>query len=74
MHRAVRAPAPAAAGPCEHDPAPPPSFCTILTTDANELVGFIHDRMPVILDPADCDLWLDPDVQDAARLEPPLVP
>jgi putative SOS response-associated peptidase YedK len=48
--------------------------CTILTTDANELVGSIHDRMPVILDPGDYDLWLDPDVQDTSRLKPLLVP
>ncbi|MCA1960799.1 MAG: SOS response-associated peptidase [Desulfomonile sp.] len=33
--------------------------CTILTTCANELVSSIHDRMPVILDPADYALWLD---------------
>jgi putative SOS response-associated peptidase YedK len=26
--------------------------CTILTTEANELMRLIHDRMPVILDPA----------------------
>lgn len=32
--------------------------CTILTTDANDLVARIHDRMPVILDPADWDAWL----------------
>jgi putative SOS response-associated peptidase YedK len=30
--------------------------------------------MPVILNPADYDLGLDPDVQDAKRLEPLLVP
>jgi putative SOS response-associated peptidase YedK len=32
--------------------------CSILTTDANDLVARIHDRMPVILDPADWDAWL----------------
>lgn len=32
--------------------------CSILTTDPNELVGRIHNRMPVILDPADWDAWL----------------
>jgi putative SOS response-associated peptidase YedK len=32
--------------------------CTILTTDPNELVARIHDRMPVLLDPADWDAWL----------------
>jgi putative SOS response-associated peptidase YedK len=52
----------------------PIDSCTILTTDASELVGSIHDRMPVILNTADYDLWLDPDVQDAKRLEPLLVP
>ena len=34
--------------------------CTILTTTPNELVAPIHDRMPVILDPQDYALWLDP--------------
>jgi putative SOS response-associated peptidase YedK len=33
--------------------------CCILTTEANELVRPVHDRMPVILDPTDFDLWLD---------------
>jgi putative SOS response-associated peptidase YedK len=51
-----------------------PSTRTILTTDANEVVGSIHDRMPVILNPGDYGLWLDPDVQDAKRLEALLVP
>ena len=32
----------------------------ILTTEANELLAPLHDRMPVILDPEDYDLWLDP--------------
>jgi putative SOS response-associated peptidase YedK len=52
----------------------PIDSCTILTTDANELVGFIRDRMPVIVDPGDYELWLDRHVQDAKRLEPLLVP
>lgn len=47
---------------------------TILTTDANERVRELHDRMPVILAREDFDLWLDPKVQDAARLQPLLVP
>lgn len=33
--------------------------CTILTTTANELVGTIHNRMPVILPEDALDLWLD---------------
>jgi putative SOS response-associated peptidase YedK len=28
--------------------------CSIATTDANELMRPLHDRMPVILDPKDC--------------------
>jgi putative SOS response-associated peptidase YedK len=48
--------------------------CTIITTEANELVSEFHDRMPVILDPADYDVWLDPEVQDPEVLEPLLRP
>jgi putative SOS response-associated peptidase YedK len=35
--------------------------CTIITTQPNELVAPIHNRMPVILLPEDEDHWLDPD-------------
>jgi putative SOS response-associated peptidase YedK len=48
--------------------------CTIITTEANDLVSEFHDRMPVILKPADYDLWLDPEVQDPKVLEPLLRP
>jgi putative SOS response-associated peptidase YedK len=34
--------------------------CTILTAEANKLMRSLHDRMPVILDPASDGLWLDP--------------
>ncbi|MCP5096005.1 MAG: SOS response-associated peptidase [Chloroflexi bacterium] len=34
--------------------------CTILTTRPNELMAPIHNRMPVILEPEDMDMWLDP--------------
>lgn len=33
--------------------------CSILTTDPNELVARLHDRMPVVLDASDWDAWLD---------------
>ncbi len=33
--------------------------CTILTTTANATIRPLHDRMPVILDPADYTTWLD---------------
>ena len=34
--------------------------CTILTTQPNDLVAPIHDRMPVILPPDSYDFWLTP--------------
>jgi putative SOS response-associated peptidase YedK len=48
---------------------------TIITTGANELVAPIHDRMPVMLDPAAYDLWLMAPAKDAlaaldARIRP----
>jgi putative SOS response-associated peptidase YedK len=33
--------------------------CTIVTTDANELLRPLHNRMPVILNAADYTRWLD---------------
>jgi putative SOS response-associated peptidase YedK len=33
---------------------------TILTTDANEVLEPIHNRMPVILEPRDYSRWLEP--------------
>lgn len=47
---------------------------TIITTHANELLKPIHDRMPVILRPADEEKWLDPGQVDAAKLAPLLNP
>lgn len=54
--------------------ASPLDTCTILTTTANDLVGRIHNRMPVILAPADYEAWLDPSIQDPERLRPLLRP
>ena len=34
--------------------------CAIITTEANELLSPIHDRMPVILPSELYDIWLDP--------------
>jgi putative SOS response-associated peptidase YedK len=48
--------------------------CAIVTSAANERVAAIHDRMPVILAPADYALWLDPSVRDPALLLPLLRP
>jgi putative SOS response-associated peptidase YedK len=42
--------------------------CTLITTDPNELMAEIHDRMPVILSPDDYDLWLDPEFERKEKL------
>jgi putative SOS response-associated peptidase YedK len=34
--------------------------CSILTTTPNAVTSPVHDRMPVILDPGNYDVWLDP--------------
>jgi putative SOS response-associated peptidase YedK len=48
--------------------------CTILTTDANALLKDIHDRMPVIIEKDDYDLWLDPGMTDPAKVSDLLKP
>ncbi|MGQ9371881.1 SOS response-associated peptidase [Azospirillum sp. ST 5-10] len=43
------------------EPLPAPlETVTIVTTVANAALARLHDRMPVVLDPADYDRWLDP--------------
>lgn len=42
--------------------------CTIIVTVANDLIQPIHDRMPVILEPAAYDTWLDPQNHDGSVL------
>ena len=36
--------------------------CTVITTEANDLVRPIHDRMPVIIPRKDYDSWLNPEM------------
>jgi len=44
--------------------------CSILTTTPNAVTSPVHDRMPVILDADNYELWLDPGMTDtAAALE-----
>ena len=43
--------------------------CTIITTEANDLLRPIHHRMPVILPREMEEFWLDRDVQDTAALQ-----
>lgn len=42
--------------------------CTIITTEANNTMKPIHDRMPVILEPDDWKKWLDAGTPDATKL------
>ena len=48
--------------------------CAVITTGPNRLMAPIHDRMPVILRPEAQAVWLRPEPQDAAELQPLLVP
>jgi putative SOS response-associated peptidase YedK len=47
--------------------------CTILTTQPNEMMASIHNRMPVIIEAEDYSMWLDPgpQPQDALHLMRP---
>jgi putative SOS response-associated peptidase YedK len=47
---------------------------TIITTAANEVFKPIHDRMPVILHRKDYARWLDPVLNDTAKLTTLLAP
>lgn len=50
------------------------STCTIITTDPNELVAPIHDRMPVMLPEEHWERWLGADPAEAESLRPLLAP
>ena len=45
--------------------------CTIITTQANDFMARIHNRMPVILDANDYNRWLDPNNSDGELLLQP---
>lgn len=48
--------------------------CTIITTEANDVLKPVHERMPVILKAADYDQWLDPKENNTDRLKKLLAP
>jgi len=48
--------------------------CTIITTEASDLVRPIHDRMPVILPTDNYQIWLDPALNTFEELSDLLVP
>jgi putative SOS response-associated peptidase YedK len=47
---------------------------TIITTSAPDDLGHIHDRMPMVIDPASWGEWLDPANHDVSDLRCLLVP
>jgi putative SOS response-associated peptidase YedK len=56
-----------------HDPAadgdaPPLVTMAVLTTEAVGVLGEVHDRMPLLLDPTQWARWLDPSATDVAEL------
>ncbi len=48
--------------------------CTIITTEPNELMESLHNRMPVILHPRDYGKWLDTSPQTPENLLPLIKP
>ena len=42
--------------------------CTIITTESNELLKPIHNRMPVIIPKEEIALWLNPDMQNEKQI------
>ena len=47
--------------------------CTLITTAANHALSEVHDRMPVVLHPAEAERWIDPrcKAQEASELLQP---
>jgi len=48
----------------------PVESCCIITTEANELMRPIHDRMPVILNSGQWHDWLSPNIKQSDTLPP----
>src|SRR5258708_38370251 len=48
--------------------------CTIITTDANQMIESIHNRMPVILPDGAREEWLNTGIHDDQTLLPLLAP
>jgi len=48
--------------------------CTVLTTKAEDALGQIHDRMPLLVEPERYAAWLDPRTSDRDSLLGLLVP
>ena len=57
----------------DKDKADPDAFwwtSTVLTTTAEDELGHLHDRMPLLVERDRWDTWLDPDLDGSAEREP----
>ena len=64
LETAVMAQARSASRESEDDPELFRWTCTVLTTQAEDAVGHIHDRMPLMVPPERWGAWLDPEPAD----------
>jgi putative SOS response-associated peptidase YedK len=53
----------------EGDPARFLWTCTVITTQAEDALGHIHDRMPLMVEPDRWSAWLDPTAERASLLD-----
>jgi putative SOS response-associated peptidase YedK len=60
--------------PPDQPDADPVGSCVIITTQPNDVVRPLHDRMPVVLPAGAWDAWLDPANRDLASIKGLLVP
>jgi putative SOS response-associated peptidase YedK len=58
-----------AALPSRDEKSDPLHSCAIVTCDPNRLIRPVHDRMPVVLQPEQEAMWLDPQLDEDALLE-----
>jgi putative SOS response-associated peptidase YedK len=56
------------------EPNKPEVTFTIVTCSANEVIGEIHDRMPMILNERAAEDWMNPREEDPLSLKRLLVP
>jgi putative SOS response-associated peptidase YedK len=47
---------------------------TVLTTQAEDALGHVHDRMPLMVDPSGWSRWLDPKQEDPSAVRQLLLP
>lgn len=56
------------------DSTAPLESCSILTTQANQAMSTLHNRIPAVLEPEQCDAWLDLSCEDAEQLRATVQP